>query len=121
MVFENKNLAIEFADNKASELALNLGKKVTPFVMNVDNDEYALGYFLQPSRDIKMEVLDRLMNSDKSMNMGKFIFDNCIMKESDALFFKEELNDNEESILVGAYFKAQQIISLKLPESKKNS
>lgn len=108
--------AQEEATQKAEDLSKQLGVKVHPIVFADENEKPVVGFIKEPSRAVKMGVLDKAM-------MGAFsaageMLDVCLIKEhSDARIYTE--SPENDAIYLGAVMEANALVKFSANTLKK--
>lgn len=111
--------AAELAQEKADQLAEQLGTKVYPLIFKEEEDgEDIIGYIKEPSRAVKMAVLDKSVMG--SVSAAAEMLDLIILKEhSDPRIFSEK--PEHDKIYIGAVMAAFDLIKFSKNTAKKKN
>jgi Fe2+ transport system protein B len=116
---EQKKNAKEQAETKAQELSEQLGVKVHPLVFKENEDsQEVIGYIKEPSRAVKMAVLDKSIMGGYSA--AAEMLDIILIKEhSDPRIYSERNEDDK--IYLGAVMAAYDLVKFSSNLAKKKS
>lgn len=95
---------------RAEELSLKYGVKVVPIVFQDDEaSEEIVGFIQEPSRLVKLRILDKMVSSPASASAELFEII-LIKEESDPRFYSE--NPKDDKYFIGGAMEAMQMVSV---------
>ena len=90
-----------------------------PLVINIDEDNWAIGFLKEPPRAVKLEAIARISTQDP-VRAGEFLFNTCLLvSDSDPIFTSQ--NSKDDSVVMAGILAAAKVIKVKQDVSKKNS
>ena len=104
------------AEEKANALALHLNTKVHPLVFKDENDVFITGFIKEPSRQVKLAVLDKSVMG--GFSAASEMLDAILLKEhSDPRLSSERPEDDK--IYLGAVMAAYDLVKFSINTFKK--
>lgn len=88
-----ENLSQEQIEEKAAELSSKYDNKVTPIVMTDDGGNQIVGYFQEPSYDVRMYLTDCYVNKELSKAYEAALRDTLIVEDSNVRILSSSRKD----------------------------